>query len=816
MPRPPPDSALFDLTAPPDAGVYDGRFSSNAWLQELPRPITKLTWTNAAFVAPATAGRLGLATGDTIELSRGLHTLTAGVMVLTGQAENTFTLSAGFGRRSTDSLAEGLGSDAFALRTSELMHYAGDVSIKKLDAPARSLPLMQLHHETAGRPVAPVATREQWKENPELTEPLKRSLPTLLSSYPALGDQWAMTIDTSICTGCSACVLGCQSENNIPVVGPQRGRARAYHALATDRHLRERTSRGPDRVHQPMACQHCEKAPCEYVCPVNATVHSPDGLNEMVYNRCVGTRFCSNNCPYKVRRFNWFDWNEHQPMNQGTPRLQRNPNVTVRQRGVMEKCTYCVQRIRTAEITARNERRAIAPGEVVTACQQACPTQAIQFGSLRHTETKMVAWRAESRSLWRAPRAGHQPADSLSSADQEPQPRVLALIDAPIYRGKATDAELTDQLLAPVYSPRSRWWWVAFAVSSIGVLLLTAAIFRTVGDGIGTWGNNIPVGWALGIVHFVFWIGIGHAGTFISAVLLLFEQSWRTSINRFAEAMTLFAVIQAGLFPLLHLGRPWFFYWLVPYPSTMQVWPQFRSALPWDAAAVFTYFTVSLLFWYLGLLPDLAALRDHAPGRGRRLAYGVLALGFRGSVRHYRHYRVLYGLLAGIATPLVLSVHSIVSSDFAITLVPGWHSTIFPPFFVAGAIFSGFAMVATLLIPARRIFELDDVVTERHLDNLGKMILMTGWIVIYSYIIEDFIAWYSGSPYEWYQYFRGSPVRREQRRLLDADVLQRRHAAVLVVASSPRQPWRPLRSVDLREHRYVGRAVRDHRHVAGA
>src|SRR5262245_48203935 len=212
------------------------------------------------------------------------------------------------------------------------------------------------------------------------------------------------------------------------------------------------------------------------------------------------------------------------------------------------------------------------------------------------------------------------------------------------------------------------------------------AVTHTVVTGIGTWGNNIPVGWAFGITNFVFWIGIGHAGTFISAILLLLEQKWRTSINRFAEAMTLFAVIQAGIFPLLHLGRPWFAYWVVPYPATMGVWPQFKSALPWDAAAIATYFTVSLLFWYTGLIPDLASLRDHAPGRVRRIFYGIFSLGFRGSARHFSHYRVVYGLLAGLATPLVISVHSIVSSDFAITLVPGWHSTIFPPYFVAGAI----------------------------------------------------------------------------------------------------------------------------------
>lgn len=330
-------------------------------------------------------------------------------------------------------------------------------------------------------------------------------------------------------------------------------------------------------------------------------------------------------------------------------------------------------------------------------------------------------------------------------------------MDEPVLIGRPTDEALTDQLLSHVWLPQSKLWWGAFAIAAGFTCILLIAVTATLFTGIGLWGNNIPVAWAFAILNFVWWIGIGHAGTFISAILLLLEQKWRTSINRFAEGMTLFAVVQAGLFPLLHLGRPWFAYWLVPYPATMKIWPQFRSALPWDAVAVFTYFTVSLLFWYMGLIPDLATLRDRAPDRLRRLVYGALSLGFHGSTRQHRHYRLVYGLLAGLATPLVISVHSIVSSDFAIALVPGWHSTIFPPFFVAGAIFSGFAMVATLLIPARRIWRIENVVTQKHLDNIGKMMLVTGWIVIYSYVIELFAVWYSGSTYERFAYFHGRP-----------------------------------------------------------
>ncbi len=324
--------------------------------------------------------------------------------------------------------------------------------------------------------------------------------------------------------------------------------------------------------------------------------------------------------------------------------------------------------------------------------------------------------------------------------------------------GAPSEAELDDQILSTTWGRGSSGWRIAFTATGAGTVLLVAAIGYTVSTGIGVWGNQIPVGWAFGIINFVWWIGIGHAGTFISAILYLLEQRWRTSINRFAEAMTLFAVVQAGMFPLLHLGRPWFFYWVFPYPSVMGVWPQVKSALPWDAAAISTYFTVSLLFWYLGLVPDLAGLRDRAPSRWRRVLYGIFALGWRGSARAWRHYRRAYLLLAGLATPLVVSVHSIVSSDFAIGLTPGWHSTVFPPFFVAGAIFSGFAMVLTLIIPARAVFGVQNLITRSHLESCAKLMLATGLIVAYGYLVEFFIAWYSQSPFELYQFFRARPL----------------------------------------------------------
>ena len=319
----------------------------------------------------------------------------------------------------------------------------------------------------------------------------------------------------------------------------------------------------------------------------------------------------------------------------------------------------------------------------------------------------------------------------------------------PVLEPGHTFATITDKISAIVLTKQTPLGWF-LAVGLAG--LLTAVLLYAVGflmyQGVGIWGINMPVAWGLAIVNFVWWVGIGHAGTLISAILLLLRQSWRNSINRFAEAMTIFAVMQAGLFPLLHLGRPWLFYWLFPYPNTMTVWPQFRSPLVWDVFAVSTYFTISLVFWYVGLVPDLATLRDRAQNRVARTVYAALALGWRGSARHWHRYETAYLLLAGLATPLVLSVHTVVSFDFTIAIVPGWHSTIFPPYFVAGAIYSGFAMVLILAIPIRSIYKLEDMITDRHLDNCAKVMLATGLIVDYGYIMETFMAWYGGNFFE--------------------------------------------------------------------
>ena len=337
------------------------------------------------------------------------------------------------------------------------------------------------------------------------------------------------------------------------------------------------------------------------------------------------------------------------------------------------------------------------------------------------------------------------------------------MADASTNRGAGEGKILLPPLMAPgqsfesvtetigsiVLLPRQPKSWIVGALIAFSLLMLFfVAVSWLLIRGVGIWGINIPVAWGFAIVNFVWWIGIGHAGTFISAILLLLHQKWRTSINRLTEAMTLFAVACAGMFPLLHLGRPFVFYWLIPYPDTMGLWPQFRSPLVWDVFAVSTYFTVSLIFWYTGLVPDLATLRDRAPTRTKQVIFGILAMGWRGSAAHWQNHQSAYLLLAGLAAPLVLSVHSVVSFDFSVAIVPGWHSTIFPPYFVAGAIYSGFAMVLNIVIPIRKLYGLESLITKRHLNNMAVVMLATGMMVTYGYVMEAFMAWYSGDVFE--------------------------------------------------------------------
>jgi len=323
----------------------------------------------------------------------------------------------------------------------------------------------------------------------------------------------------------------------------------------------------------------------------------------------------------------------------------------------------------------------------------------------------------------------------------------------PLVLNNRSLAWISDQIAGIIEGKTPRWWWVMMACSLPLMLMCFAMIGYLISTGVGVWGLNHPIAWGWAIVNFVFWIGIGHAGTLISAVLFLLRQKWRTSINRAAEAMTIFAVMCAGIFPGIHVGRIWFAWWLFPLPNANgPIWPQFRPPLLWDVFAVSTYFTVSFLFWYMGLIPDLATLRDRCKGFIRKFAYGLFSLGWTGSNRHWSNYEKAYLLLAGLSTPLVLSVHSIVSFDFAVSQLPGWHTTIFPPYFVAGAIFSGFGMVLTLMIPLRSIFKLEDLLTIRHIELMCKVTLATGTIVGYAYGMEFFIAWYGGNPYEAYAF----------------------------------------------------------------
>jgi molybdopterin-containing oxidoreductase family membrane subunit len=339
--------------------------------------------------------------------------------------------------------------------------------------------------------------------------------------------------------------------------------------------------------------------------------------------------------------------------------------------------------------------------------------------------------------------------DELEQQAIDPGPDKII---APGFDYGTVSDKIAGVVLQPIQKTPPQWFislLIAFMAMQ-GLLVGATWLFY---KGVGVWGIVIPVAWGYAIVNFVWWIGIGHAGTLISAILLLLKQDWRTSINRFSEAMTLFAVAQAGMFPILHMGRPWLGYWLIPYPSSMWLWPNPRSPLVWDVFAVTTYLTVSLIFWYIGLVPDLATMRDRAKKKWQKIVFGMFGLGWRGSARHWARYQMAYLLLGGLATPLVVSVHTVVSFDFAISLLPGWHTTIFPPYFVAGAIYSGFAMVLTLAIPARKWFHLEDLITMRHLDCMAKVMLGVGLIVAYGYMMEAFMAWYSGNPHEMFMYF---------------------------------------------------------------
>lgn len=415
--RPAPDEGL-EIAFVTDSRVHDGRYATNAWLQELPDPITKLTWDNAALLSPATAADLGVATEDVVRLSFGGRDLELPVLVVPGHAANSVTLRLGGGRTAGGRVAEGRDFDAYRLRTTDAPWFGSGLRLEPTGA-THPLAITQDHASMEGRPIVLSATLAAYRADPDFTAARRGPVPSLYEPWPYEGDQWAMAIDLARCTGCSACVIACQAENNVPVVGKDGIRTgREMHWLRIDRYFAG-DPENPRVLVQPMLCQHCEKAPCEYVCPVNATVHSPDGLNEMVYSRCVGTRFCSNNCPYKVRRFNWFDYHAESA---GTERLLLNPDVTVRGRGVIEKCTFCVQRIRRAGIRASIEGRTIGADEVVPACAQACPTRAITFGSLANAEGALAERLSEPRRYALLHELGTRPRVTYLAEISHPNP----------------------------------------------------------------------------------------------------------------------------------------------------------------------------------------------------------------------------------------------------------------------------------------------------------------------------------------------------------------------------------------------------------
>jgi len=418
-----PDLSSLELVFQADPTIFDGRFANNGWLQELPKPITKLTWDNAALVSPATAGRLGVKNGDVVELTWRERKVNAPVWIVPGQAEDSIAVQLGFGRRRVGSVGNGVGFDAFALRDSAAPWFGPELTVRKTGA-TQALACTQDHQSMEGRELVRVANLDEYRKQPDFAKKIDPDPPrdmTLYGEHPYEGHSWGMSIDLNACVGCGACTIACQAENNIPVVGrDQVARGREMHWLRVDRYF-EGSPEDPKIHHQPIPCMHCENAPCEVVCPVNATVHSSEGLNEMVYNRCVGTKYCSNNCPYKVRHFNFFLYTNQtvEPL-----KMLANPDVTVRTRGVMEKCTYCVQRINGARIVAKREDRSIRDGEVVTACQQACPTEAIRFGDINDKGSQVSQAKADSRNYHLLAELNVRPRTSYLAALRNPSEHI--------------------------------------------------------------------------------------------------------------------------------------------------------------------------------------------------------------------------------------------------------------------------------------------------------------------------------------------------------------------------------------------------------
>ena len=613
-------------------------------------------------------------------------------LIAPGHADGSLRITLGHGRTAAGHVGglvsesiDPVGANAYAIRTSEAYEIATGVSVQshgtvsyRVSSTQDIYTVGEIGQEgTQERLPALVreGTLEELKKDPQFVAEIVEHNPLLSLWVPPVsydGHKWGMSIDLNKCIGCCACVTACQAENNIPVVGKENvAKGREMLWLRVDRYYKGEPE-DAEVSFQPIPCQQCENAPCEQVCPVGATMHSHEGLNDMVYNRCIGTRYCSNNCPYKVRRFNYFNYNidtigitPYTPTDDPKAKVKAmvfNPEVTVRLRGVMEKCTFCVQRIQNVKIKAKNVKRPIEDGEIKTACQQTCPTGAIVFGDLNDGKSAGHRAAAAAALVRAARRAEQQAARPVPGAHQEPEPRSHPgrsprgsleigawLIHGYQRRKSVRSAARGRQHVRAHHGQRVAHRRDADAAARLVhrlrlraaacSLMFLGSLGYVIWNGIGVWGNMMPVAWGFPIVNFVFWIGIGHAGTLISAVLFLFRQNWRTAINRFAEAMTIFAVICAGIFPGMHIGRPWLPYYMFPIPNQMDMWPQFRSPLEWDVFAVSTYATVSILFWYMGMIPDFATFRDRATTTVRRVAYGIVAMGWRGSSRQWHVLR---------------------------------------------------------------------------------------------------------------------------------------------------------------------------------
>ena len=552
--------------------------------------------------------------------------------------------------------------------------------------------------------------------------------------------KWGMAVDLDKCTGCSACVVACHAENNIPTVGPQQaGRGRAMHWIRVERYWEGEFPEARLKF-RPVMCQHCDAAPCEAVCPTYASHHTDEGLNAQVYNRCIGTRYCGNACAYNVRFFNFFHPEWEKPLN-----LQLNPDVSLREVGIMEKCTFCVQRIKAAK-TARKPRivrlpmaPSSPPAHRRVRPRRSCSViSAIRKAALRDSRSRLAGPGCSKTSA-------ASPTSTISSV-RRGMNRMRTDPAAGSRHPAARSARLADDLVRPLFHT-SVWYYGLLIVLGTIVACGLGAWATQIWFGIGLTGKRWPTFWGFYLTNFVFWIGISHAGTLISAILRLVNATWRRPVTRCAEVITVFALMIGAMFPIIHLGRPWLFFWLVPYPSDREIWPNFRSPLVWDFFAINTYLIGSVMFLFLPMIPDLALVRDRSTGWRRRL-YSVLVLGWRGTTKQWHRLEAAMQIMAIAILPVAVSVHTIVSFDFSMVPVPMWHSTIFGPYFVAGAIFSGIAALIIAMAVLRRFLRLEAYLHPLHFQNLGKLLLLMSLLWVYFIFAERLTVWYGNEPSE--------------------------------------------------------------------